>query len=522
MSTRMTRLIVGATLATAYVAATTHADAASSPTATCAAAKMKAGGKRSRDVLACHARAILHATTADAACVAKADAALAGTFTTAESRGSCAHTGDAAAIGAESDAFVAAALAATPSAANEAARCRAAVVAAAARTLPRALGAEAGFKRKPDAPLRLVAGRHAAFAALDTALARSRCTTRPDGGTIGRVVAEHVATVVARLACGDGVRDTMEQCDGTDDAGCPSACDGGCRCPAASEAFACLAGPGPVVALDGPHAQHYEDLALAPATKLDARAGTFAAGPDNHYPLNLGGGPGVCLAGGVVQGSYDRALDWATMHDMNNAAVRSEGAGFTFDGLRADDVTDGIRPVGGPFTIRQAWLSYVRDDCLENDHVRGGLVIDSLFDGCYVAVSERPSPVIAHEHIDGRHDVLAIHRSLIRLAAMPGPRDGAPGDTGHGQFFKWDTRATALALHDDVFLAEQIGQSGADTMGIPDALVSCANNVMVWLGGGPYPAPLPPCFTVTTDRGVWDAAVADWNAKHPAVGSVAP
>ena len=38
------------------------------------------------------------------------------------------------------------------------------------------------------------------------------------------------------------------------------------------------------------------------------------------------------------------------------------------------------------------------------------------------------------------------------------------------------------------------------------------------LGPGNYPAPLPTCFTVTKDRSVWDAAVADWKRRHPAVG----
>jgi len=54
-------------------------------------------------------------------------------------------------------------------------------------------------------------------------------------------------------------------------------------------------------------------------------------------------------------------------------------------------------------------------------------------------------------------------------------------------------------------------------MGIPSSLVGCSNNVMVWLGQGPYPAPLPACFTVTTDRSVWDAAVATWKLRHGVV-----
>src|SRR6185295_4567023 len=96
---------------------------------------------------------------------------------------------------------------------------------------------------------------------------------------------------------------------------------------------------------------------------------------------------------------------------------------------------------------------------------------------------------------------------------------------GHAGFFKWhgwDDPATSLspklALHNNVFMAERVGTAGASRMGIPPGrLVSCSNNVMVWLGPGDYPAPLPAYFTVTNDRSVWDNAVAAWTASHPTV-----
>ena len=119
---------------------------------------------------------------------------------------------------------------------------------------------------------------------------------------------------------------------------------------------------------------------------------------------------------------------------------------------------------------------------------------------------------------DGRSGLLTVRGSLIRLQPMPGPRSGDPSALGHGRFFKWDPKATALALHDNVFMAEQVGQSGPDSMGVPDTLIDCSNNVMVWLGPGAYPAPLPGCVTVTTDASVWHQAVADWKLRHPHVG----
>jgi hypothetical protein len=66
-------------------------------------------------------------------------------------------------------------------------------------------------------------------------------------------------------------------------------------------------------------------------------------------------------------------------------------------------------------------------------------------------------------------------------------------------------------------MADQVGQDTSQ-MGVPSSfLSSCSNNVMVWLGPGNYPVPLPSCFTVTRDRSVWDRAVARWKADHPHV-----
>jgi hypothetical protein len=215
------------------------------------------------------------------------------------------------------------------------------------------------------------------------------------------------------------------------------------------------------------------------------------------------------------------------MHNLNNAAIAFTNADFTVDGLRVDNVTDAIRPrSGGNFVVRNTWVSYARDDCLENDHLQGGLVDDSLFDGCYEAFSARPSPAIIASGYDGRGEVLTVRNSLIRLQPMPGPRGGSADNLGTAGFFKWhnwdlpeNSLSPDLALYDNVFMAERVGQLTDDRMGIPPGhLQGCANNVMVWLGPGPYPAALPDCFTVTTDRGVWDAAVANWIARHPTVG----
>jgi hypothetical protein len=178
-------------------------------------------------------------------------------------------------------------------------------------------------------------------------------------------------------------------------------------------------------------------------------------------------------------------------------------------------VTDGIRPVGTNFIVRQAWLTYIRDDCVEDDHLRGGIIEDSLFDGCYVGFSSRPSTNILDAGYSGANETLVVRNSLIRLQKMPGP-NGSTAATGHGQWFKWDPLGVKLELHDNIFMTEEWGNSPR-TMGPPAKLTSCSNNTMVWLGQGAYPSPLPSCFKVVTDRKVWDNAVAAWKAAHPHV-----
>jgi hypothetical protein len=488
--------------------------AAGTASAGCPALKLRETGKATTRRLDCHRRAALLGVPVDATCLDKARARLAATFADAEARGGCAVTGDATGVLDRIDDLVDVARAAAP-AASSTRRCTGGTLQAVARNATLVLKAYQTLQLRGDYG-RLVDARTDGAASLAGGLARARCDDPPDADALAAAVAAFAEDIAGALLCGDGVRQLGEACDGGDDDACPGDCAVDCRCTDAAPS-ACLAGSGPQVTLSGTRSVPYEPGDLAPATRVDARAATFLGSEANPYPLNVDGGAGVCLAGGKVTGQYDRGATWDWMHDRNNAAVRFENPLLTVDGVRIDNVTDGIRPVGGPFVIRHAWLSYVRDDCLENDHVEGGLVVDSLLDGCYVAVSERPSPDILDGGARGRHAVLTMRDSLVRLQAMPGPPDEPAAVLGHGQFFKWHERSTALALHGNVFLAEQVAESGADSMGVPDGLVSCSDNVMVWLGPGSYPAPLPPCFTVTGDRGVWDAAVAAWKQRHPEV-----
>lgn len=287
----------------------------------------------------------------------------------------------------------------------------------------------------------------------------------------------------------------------------------------------CLSQSGPLLLASGVFTETWSQRSLARGARVDARAGIFLGGVANNYPITLGGGAGICLGGGLVAGQYDRSASWHEMHDENNAGVTFDSPGLTVDGVRIDNVTDGIRPRSNTegFLIRGVHLSSVRDDCVENDQANGGAVEDSLLDGCYVAFSSRP--LASDLESDGRGRVWRVENSLVRLAAMPGPRPGSnshPDGLGHGPFFKvdlWDdppnSRSPRFVLRNNTFRADRVGQESDRRMGIPPGhVLECENNVMVWLGPGDYPAALPSCFRVTKDRRVWDLAVADWLTRH--------
>ena len=499
------------------VLAATVASATRDSRVRCESSKLGATATAARRLLVCHARAASSGEAVSVTCLDQARARFQQRFAQIEvGNHSCPTPGDATPIATLLDHFVdatATALRPLPGSSSCASRKLSALA-----TDMLALGRLYAHDLRIYDPDALAIGLERAAVEFSGAFARveakDTCLTLGDAATIGSL-----ANDVFAGRCGDGLARHVEQCDGADDAECPGQCRTDCTCPIPATSFTCLAQSGPLVTLTGTNTTAYQNYSVPADFRVDARAATFLSAPTNLYPLNLNGNPGTCIAGAKLQGTYATTLTWSDMHTLNNAGVRFENDDVTVDGVRIDDVTDGIRPVGGGFTIRGVWLSYVRDDCVENDHVKPGLIEDSLFDGCYVGVSERPSPDIIAAGADGRADVLIVRNTLMRLQPMPGPDGAAPTVMGHGGFFKWDALATQLVLRNNVFMAEQTGFNGPSTMDMPDRIVECSNNVMVWLGAGPYPKALPSCFTITTNRQVWDDAVAAWKAQHPLVGA---
>jgi hypothetical protein len=246
----------------------------------------------------------------------------------------------------------------------------------------------------------------------------------------------------------------------------------------------------------------------------------------NRYPLMMGKygpGTGTCVVGGRVAGHQPRHLDWHQMKgrvDGDGLNIKARGGVVT--GTRIDNVEDGIATTGidpGGISISDVYMTYIRDDCIENDWIVNVTVRDSLFDGCYTAISQRPDPEMNPQPAppDERFTLDGV---LMRLQPMPYKRArsrcpaNVAGDLGNGGFFKWSPWASHLVVRDSVLLAERASVNCKRVMDFPTN-AEYHNVTLIWLGPGDYPGRLPASgVTVTRDRGIWDRARADWLTRH--------
>jgi hypothetical protein len=307
---------------------------------------------------------------------------------------------------------------------------------------------------------------------------------------------------------------------------------------AVDDSYACLAEPGPQVEIRGEQDYTaYKNRTFADQTRFDAGSSLWRTqqAPDYRtlYPINIGGGEHACWTGGIVLGtspydsSWGQLYSWIAEGKRQNSAsiVWTKAPDLVLDGIRIHNTWDAIRigPGSSDFTIKNVWVTYNRDDCVENDNLQQGLIDDSLFDGCYVGFSARGGRKGGADH------VWTIQNSLIRLEPMPGAHNDGPDPVqpGHKGWFKWRLgHGPKLALRNNVFMVEQRSNMPDRVAGIPPLdkdgepgieIIDCENNVLVWLGEGEYPYHLADCFTVTKDRSVWERAKQDWIDRHPKV-----
>jgi hypothetical protein len=228
----------------------------------------------------------------------------------------------------------------------------------------------------------------------------------------------------------------------------------------------------------------------------------------------------LCWLGGEVVGSIPEDMTWEDAHDLNQPCIRLIAAEWmVVDGLRCHNTDDGLRPretnTGAQnvaMTLEDTYLTHIRDDCLENDGIIGGVLRDGLWDGCNTGISERPSQGQG-SFPQPPGETLTLDHMAIGLEISPHER--GPGENA---LFKWSPSANELVIRCSIFKVNAVSLNGPEAMDIPGVIddSGCPGQptTLVWLGGGPYPGAMPAGMEVTADVGVWNAAVSDWKCRH--------
>jgi hypothetical protein len=272
-----------------------------------------------------------------------------------------------------------------------------------------------------------------------------------------------------------------------------------------------------VVAVNGAQSSLYYKFALQDASKVDLRQASWSS--QINIPVKIGGGDQICASGGLIKGLWDPfKTSWDTYHDTYAFVIY--GNQMTVENLRVDNYGDAFNVrndanTGHNFTITGAHVTNNHDDCVQNDSMKSGSIQDNLFDGCYNFYSSRG-------YGSAPNNIVKIENNVVRSQAFPTYYGGQaanlndPSQYHNGGFFKIDEfdKAPKLSIHNNVFRVDKDSRGWVPFMPNALSISSCSNNVVVWLGSGPFPEKLPSCFTITTNKAVWDNAVADWKYRH--------
>ncbi len=280
----------------------------------------------------------------------------------------------------------------------------------------------------------------------------------------------------------------------------------------------CLTHAGPKIVVSGVQTAQYDVRGHIPdSAVIDATTASWTAVDD--YPVLLGGGNAWCFNGGTIVGLWPDSDTWQELHGTTAVEITG-GDGTLIEHMQIHNYGDGLsyKITSTRWTARAVHFSHIRDDCIENDFLQTALVDDSFFEGCYSGFSARQDGPQYYGVVDGHNNVWTIQNSLMWLEPMQQPYKGpAPNTSG---FFKWDNSAynasPKLILKNNVFRADMVPSDEDLCLDPIQHTIESTNNVIVWLGPGDYPCqPIPPGWTLTTDRAVWDQAVADWKNRHP-------
>jgi hypothetical protein len=243
----------------------------------------------------------------------------------------------------------------------------------------------------------------------------------------------------------------------------------------------------------------------------------------------------LCFVQGTVLTTLDaEATPWATWHDTYGFVQENPDA--TVVGLRLFNTGDGImfsRPADNwrVVGVRADGMglfagAYVHDDCIEDDSMRAGAVVDSKFDGCHVFLSATTGEVVTNPP-DGSGETILIDGTLVRLQGYDQSFDTAKYGTGnHGGFFKFSVQPATgtppqLVIRSSTFRSDERGAYGGNANGVLGLPTGSVCEDVLLIGTGAWPQRdlqswIDQCDGLQLGTAAdWDEQVAQWDEAHP-------
>jgi hypothetical protein len=305
-----------------------------------------------------------------------------------------------------------------------------------------------------------------------------------------------------------------------------------------------------------------------PGTIFDARGLSFylrtSHNPDLNGDCALGGlttnpypvRPGIASStvwGGSIIGDTSITADRFVLSGGSPGHGYCNSAGLLLDGgttpmvadsVRVDHGWDGVRfEYGGclmhPGTcknmIKDSWISYMHDDCIENDGGGGLDIENTLFEGCYSGISLDAGATTTPNQYHTATDLLTFNNSLMQIMGYPDSGSGTLKMTSFVPFkvrsfngsytspsIKMTNSVLAFEVYDSAFGGRW--KEGWDLMS--SGLGSCSNNYLLWMSDAPFPTAMPAvpaCFTILKGqaaRDYWASARSTWISAHPNIDRV--
>ena len=247
--------------------------------------------------------------------------------------------------------------------------------------------------------------------------------------------------------------------------------------------------------------------------------------PVNEYPFKVNGADNIWVVGGIWNGEIPLESDRGPTYCNSSAVIYKGSPGGGVDGIRVTSSWDTIRPANSSdyMTVRNNWITDVRDDVIENDHYLNMTIEDNLMDRVYMAISMRDKDADSQSS-----SIVQVLGNVILLSEW---YDDSRWKIG--AFVKTNSKTPYLVVKDTVVAVDSPREAWTadgnweDTWDkvITSGADACSNNKFLWLTDDPIPsdyelANMPACFTLETGakaRASWEAAKQNWIDCHPKV-----